>query len=298
MGAETTEEIVLEAVGHQFPLLYPKRAVRLPAGEFQAWEIDRETVFRFAIDDEGSAKLRREVDLLSRIGSALPVRVPEIEFAGHPGESYRFAFNGYRKIKGRSGEVAGAVGTPVARQAGKFLSTLHSIPPRLAQAAKMPRMAAWSADVAAGVLGWAGEAALPWVPDQIRERVDGFLHDAVMAPPDGAVENVIVNADLKGEHVLISPDGGRITGILDWADACVSDPMVDFMGLISWLGPEFAWEVLGHYRRPVDPDFFVRAVYWARCFALDDVAQRVQGRSDVPLKVLQARLVRAFSGES
>ncbi|KAJ5253467.1 hypothetical protein N7505_012130 [Penicillium chrysogenum] len=40
----------------------------------------------------------------------------------------------------------------------------------------------------------------------------------------------LVHNDIKGEHILICPQSGRITGILDWADAGIGNAAVDIAG--------------------------------------------------------------------
>ncbi len=45
---------------------------------------------------------------------------------------------------------------------------------------------------------------------------------------------VLLHADLGGEHLLIDPDTSRVTGIIDWTDMEWGDPARDFSGLARW----------------------------------------------------------------
>src|SRR5262249_24820792 len=54
-----------------------------------------------------------------------------------------------------------------------------------------------------------------------------------------AQTQVLAHNDLWGEHSLIDPQLGRVTGIIDWADACIGDPASDYGGLLAWLGESF-----------------------------------------------------------
>ncbi|KAM3550514.1 hypothetical protein MY1884_008208 [Beauveria asiatica] len=48
---------------------------------------------------------------------------------------------------------------------------------------------------------------------------------------------VFLHADLKGELIFVDRDTGRLTGVIDWSDACVGgDPAVDICGLAISVG--------------------------------------------------------------
>jgi aminoglycoside phosphotransferase (APT) family kinase protein len=55
----------------------------------------------------------------------------------------------------------------------------------------------------------------------------------------------LVHNDIKGEHILADPQSGRITGILDWADAVIGSPAGDIAGLVLTVGIDPAKESPG-----------------------------------------------------
>lgn len=58
---------------------------------------------------------------------------------------------------------------------------------------------------------------------------------------------MLVHGDLHPPHVLV--DGGhRVTGLLDWTEARVSDPSTDFALLFATLGGEAGAGLLQRYR--------------------------------------------------
>jgi aminoglycoside phosphotransferase (APT) family kinase protein len=57
----------------------------------------------------------------------------------------------------------------------------------------------------------------------------------------------LVHNDIKGEHILVDPQSGRITGILDWADAGIGNPAVDIAGLVLTVGNDLAEESPGKW---------------------------------------------------
>jgi aminoglycoside phosphotransferase (APT) family kinase protein len=97
--------------------------------------------------------------------------------------------------------------------------------------------------------------------------------------PGPGPHRVLVHADLGAEHLLV--DGGRLSGILDWSDAVVSDPAVDFARLLRDFGPAFLDDVVAAYDGPPDDGFPDRVLFLARCAALEDLAYgAATGRAD------------------
>ncbi len=43
----------------------------------------------------------------------------------------------------------------------------------------------------------------------------------------------LIHHDLAPEHILVTPDGTRIAGVIDWGDLALGDPALDFAGFAS-----------------------------------------------------------------
>jgi aminoglycoside phosphotransferase (APT) family kinase protein len=98
-------------------------------------------------------------------------------------------------------------------------------------------------------------------------------------PPEPGRHRVLVHNDLGAEHLLVT--GGRLSGIVDWSDAAVSDPAVDFGRLLRDFGPGFLDDAVTAYGGPPDTGFADRVLFLARCAALEDLAYGVStGRAD------------------
>lgn len=103
---------------------------------------------------------------------------------------------------------------------------------------------------------WLDEAHETWpevraaVPVRLHAWVEAFLARA--APEPGA--RCFIHGDLGAEHVFA--DGDRITGVIDWSDAAIGDPAIDF----------------GRLARDLGVDAGERARFYAVCTALEDVA--------------------------
>ena len=87
--------------------------------------------------------------------------------------------------------------------------------------------------------------------------------------PQPAQHLVLAHADLGAEHIL--EDEGHLTGVIDWTDAAVTDPALDFARLYRDFGPAFLHEALAVYGG-ASPEFLTRIEFFARCAAVEDLA--------------------------
>jgi aminoglycoside phosphotransferase (APT) family kinase protein len=131
---------------------------------------------------------------------------------------------------------------------------------------------------------WRGEAADTYaavageVPAGYRRRVEAFL-DAPL-PADGWVP-VFSHNDLGIEHVLVDAGAWTVTGVIDWSDAAIVDPAIDFGLLYRDLGPA-AGAAMGRYRTEVNDLAALqeRAVFYARCRVFEDLAYGLETERD------------------
>ena len=74
------------------------------------------------------------------------------------------------------------------------------------------------------------------------------------------------------EHVLVEPRTGAVTGIIDWSDAAMVDPAHDVGLLYRDLGPAALAAILRSGVESGDAGMRERAVFYARCSVLEDLA--------------------------
>jgi aminoglycoside phosphotransferase (APT) family kinase protein len=101
--------------------------------------------------------------------------------------------------------------------------------------------------------------------------------------PGPGRRRVLAHADLGAEHIL--EHDGALTGVIDWSDAALTDPALDFARLYRDFGPDFLTTALDAYGGLADTeDAMTRITFYARCAALEDLAYgRQQRRSDYTL---------------
>lgn len=133
------------------------------------------------------------------------------------------------------------------------------------------------------------------VPGARTPAMEPYLRGKVVLPPPWPFPSALCHSDLKGEHFLVSADGGRVLGILDWSDLALCDPAADVRGVWIWLGGAFVADMLRHYSAAVDAHLFERAGFYARCGALEQLVLLFTGASDAPLDLLLTQLRYAFT---
>jgi aminoglycoside phosphotransferase (APT) family kinase protein len=234
------------------------------------WVLNEELVFRFPRPELGRRTAKVEAE--ARVLEALPpaARAPHLELVSPNG------YSALRLVEGVSGEERRpqrATWSALARDVREALAAVHATPaPVGVPRARLPRVDALLARARR-------DAPLVGLdPGALTEP----------RPEGGSVDDVLCHGDLKGEHFLLD-ESDRLAGIIDWADACVSDPVRDLAGVVIWLGPGFA--------RLVDPELADRATFYARCLAVENAARTERGRWDAPRSVVYAQLEWAFSEE-
>lgn len=141
----------------------------------------------------------------------------------------------------------GREGARFAEDTGRFLARLHAFPSTSARDLGVrDGMGEWSGGMWEGhyrpLIEEAG-ALLPkssarWLEGRARRFLD-----------DGGIEAApvaLIHADLSGSHLLAREDGS-LAGVIDWADAVLGDPALDFAGLLNDYRPRFLERVLAAY---------------------------------------------------
>ena len=243
--------------------------------DFRVFEVGGEWVFRFPKHEGSVAKLEielallPELNLLRKVTDSPSLCIPDYEYHGiSPGE-LGWPFGAYRKLPGIPGHAPEEIDRQsVIRQLGSFLSWLHGYSidsARLAGVPEMPDLVDY----------WHARSLTELETlsvDQVdTDEVRGFLED--YRPASFAGPMCLTHNDLFVEHVLLHAGSGTVSAIIDWGDAVIGDPALDFAALYSWLGAGGVQRVLASYSRPIDDQILARARYLAACRALRDIAQ-------------------------
>lgn len=270
---ELTTEHVRRAIISQFDDIRANRIIQMGSGwDNDVYVVDEEWIFRFPRTNEVAREIEREISASSLAAEALSglgVRVPEITRIGHPSESFPYRFVGYERLPGTPAEDIPAR-DPDAEWLGKgigaVLSRLHAIS---VQRAKRGGLAVDDD----GVEEWYAEALriaddlAAREGEPVRSCIDWLRDDPPMPSQCGGPVRFIHN-DICPDHVLLEPGQRRITALLDFGDAALGDPALDFVMLPAWLGPAGTRAALASYEPKRDADFEKRIAFLARATSL------------------------------
>ena len=267
MGKPGPREEYIELLQASLPTLRVKRYVRLGEGwDSVAVLVNDHEVFRFAKRPDVAVRQAREAELLPLLADRLPLTIPRYTHTWTDPTWPGKRIVGYRLIPGeqllpdrarpehRAGQAA---------QLGEFVSALHAVPIAAAR-----RHGALGGDAASRREAYRGFYAtvrsnmLPLFSEREQATIVAFWSRYLDDDACFAFTPTLVHRDLNTEHVLFDPATDHLTGIIDWGDAGIDDPAVDFAGVRRELGTEFVRQMLAAYHHPLDPSFFRRMDFY------------------------------------
>ena len=241
--AGTPRERATRALRAHAPQLLPE-LTKLGRGLDNTAYIAGDLVLRVADDRD----IEREARLLDTLAPHLSIAIPAPRFADAGTGVLAYELIAGRPLLGRRAP-AGA-----GRRLGRFLRELHAVDPATVEDL-IPTEAADLSE-------WLEDLSGP-----------SDLVDIVRASrPPRARQRVVAHADLGAEHILEL--GGTLTGILDWSDAAITDPALDFARVYRDFGPGFLEDAIEAYGAL--PAALARIEFFARCAALEDLAFGIQ----------------------
>jgi aminoglycoside phosphotransferase (APT) family kinase protein len=199
--------------------------------DFKVVIVDERWVVRIPRRDQVLPALEREIVLLPELLRALPVAVPQFE---HVSRDPSFVV--YRLIPGAPLVDEDPAGVR------SFLEALHGVRTDVLEPTDWVAVYRRQCDDFERLV-------LPLLDVDERVRARSFF-----AEVDTLADFVpcVTHSDLGPEHLLV--DGGKLVGVIDWGDARLGDPAIDYSWLVN--GPFRGWEI--------DPDLRRRANFYHR----------------------------------
>ena len=194
--------------------------------DFKILILEDAWVLRAPRAELGVEELAKEVDLLPALAPALPVAIPRFEQVSRDPW-----FVVYRLIEGeplRDEDPDGA---------RAFLEALHAFD---ASGVDVPRPE-WRDIYRAHAEDWR-RLVLPLLEADERRSGEALLEEIETLT---GYEPTLVHCDLGPSHLLCRE--GRLAGVIDWADAKLGDPAIDYAWLLNVPFPD--WDVDDELRR-------------------------------------------------
>jgi aminoglycoside 2''-phosphotransferase len=254
------------------PMPFPVETIQFEGeGDFcRAYTVNKDWIFRFAHNEEGSRAMAREIALLPGLAPALNLPIPNITYSGRQ-PANGFLYVGYPRIPGEPLTYAFLKTLPayeqehLAHDLALFLRALHSFSVEQARALGVPACEYPFCRTEDGITQ--GSAIEIFTREserlvnhplldryldattvgRIATYVGSVVHSLLNDPQRGDLPHALTHGDLSSEHILFDPATLRITGIIDFSDAVITTPLLDFVYLWGAYGPDFSDLLLKHY---------------------------------------------------
>jgi aminoglycoside 2''-phosphotransferase len=229
-------------------------------------EINGAWIFRFPRRPEIVPGLRREIALLPDLARALSIAVPQYDYVWHGDEGCegvcRWPFVGYRKIPGVPLRTDIATPALIAHLAAT-LGELHAFSVSRAAELGIPGGSAgeWREEYRESYV-WVRQLVWPLLSPSEQAWGAALWTKFLTDDANFRFRPALVHRDLWGAHILCDPATGRVNGIIDWEDASIGDPAIDFAGLLMDHGMDFTRQVLARYPGPADETLWSRAEFY------------------------------------
>ncbi len=207
--------------------------------------VDGDWVERTPRRREVAARLRREVDVMTWLAPQLPLPVPQPQVVSDDPLRVRHRLITGDPCPGRSGRQG--------EQLGSLLAALHAVPVRPALEHGVPPADETAKARQQDRSDFAG-MVVPRLPVDLRAAALRLLVRLTQA--DYAV--ALVHGDIGRDHVRVA--AGDVAGVIDWTDACLSDPALDLAWALHGTSSEFAAGVRATY--PMSDQLAARARDW------------------------------------
>jgi hygromycin-B 7''-O-kinase len=262
---ETVDE--LEEVARDEALLRPavadlcerlgligKRIVRFDEGSLPVYAIGNAHVVKLFPSFE-RAECTREERVLSFLYGRLPVPTPQLHSAGAYKNGWNFVLMSRLPGESLAGEwkrIPAATQDRIVTEAGEALAALHALDP--APLATSVGPSDWGMLINAQRAQAVMQQRNAGLSELWLEQIPWFL-DSVPLP--ARPRRVLLHTEFMRQHLLVNPDGWRLTGLFDFEPAMIGDPAYDFVsvGLFVTCGdPRLLKRFYEAYgRSPFDP---------------------------------------------
>ncbi len=223
--------------------------------DFELWEANGELLFRFPKRAYCAEALVIEAKLLRELAPALDTPIPEPVHVSDGVDAFPMPFFSYRFLPG---EPLGTTpdGGDIATETGAFLSELHRFPAQRATELGVRTYTAqsWRDDYVAFRERTDNEVTCLLSPDE-RQIVATFWDSFLDDNRNFQFRPVLIHADLGLEHLLVDGDRTRLLGVIDFGDARIGDPALDFVVFNGTFGDA----VLAAYDGEIDETFEYRS---------------------------------------
>ncbi|MFJ8825844.1 aminoglycoside phosphotransferase family protein [Streptomyces sp. NPDC102467] len=196
----------------------------------------------------------REARVLAHLHGRLPVTTPELLASGTYENGWAYVL--MARLPGEAlspawPRIPRAGRDRLVDAAGDALAALHALDP--APLGDVVGPADWDAFVAGQRAGAVRQQRAHGLSEHWCGQIAAFLDAAAPAP---ATERALLHTEFMRQHLLVTDDGRRLGGLLDFEPAMIGDPAYDFVAVglfVTRADPRLMTRFAAAYGRTVDP---------------------------------------------
>jgi len=176
--------------------------------------------------------MQKETVLLPLLSRKLEVAIPAYRYIWAGNRKHPRKFAGYGKIPGISCAEAGNVSdAALGEDLGHFLTQLHTIQPSKKVLELIPRYTpeAWAKSRTA-FYQRIKKLVYPVIDAPMRNAAEDFWARSIEQLSHSKFEPTLIHSDMRAGNIILDAVTSRLNGIVDWDDAAIGDPALDFMG--------------------------------------------------------------------
>lgn len=256
-------------------------------GDSDAFTVNRRDIFRFPRSLDVRESLAVEIALLPQIVPLLPLAIPRFSHIARDPEGGPPLFAGYPRIEGlqltgaRLAALAEETQARFARQIGELIRALQRVPLETARAAGVP----FVQNPYAAVCAFAAEVeewVFPLLDTEERAWVGDLFASTLADPQAFAYEPVFCHGDFSEDHILYDPETLQLTGVIDFGDCGIDDPIGHFVGPSHEYGASFCRKIIEAASVTLDRHSRLRLEFRRQCLPLYELRHGARfGQLDV-----------------
>jgi aminoglycoside 2''-phosphotransferase len=272
----------------------------LGGGSHRVFEISGFLIFKFPHGSDGNF-LTSEKHVCDRLKLSFSLPIPDYRYFSEGIPEFPRPIAGYQKLPGVVLE-AYPLERPeqkiIAPQVARFLTELNSVHldselvqilgPFSHESCRL-KLREFYENVRDKALLILSQHDQDWTHDLFEE----YLNDEA----NWQFKPVLIHGDFDSSNLLYHPCRGRIVGVIDFEEAAIGDPALDFCSLLAEFGHDFVEEVLRNYAAPIDDTFRNRVIFHSKRIVFHEILYGMEYDDDDFLKHGMERLQRAIQGD-
>lgn len=230
------------ALAEKFPTLEVNSIVYLSEGwESVVYLVNGSYVFRFPKREITGNCLKLEINLLPKLLGRSNLALPNFEYIStEPGAHFPYPFVGYKMLPGEPLRKLAANENWWQASVLNFLNTLHSFPVEEARqlgagytnwiaknsGENAPEPTSWRQGLS-DFYEFIRQKAFPLLTNPAKVTIGQHFEDFLGDERNFEYKPVLIHGDFSKEHILLDAAQQKVTGIIDFGDMAIGDPLVD-----------------------------------------------------------------------